>query len=203
MKNVITFILLLFPIVSIAQKKKQYTPVIKGEKGESIINIDSLAFKDQLRSSLFYIDSLSKLPYNGKAVVLYGKNGIDSLIINNGYTNSLCRNYHVINGILKLYRVEYIDRENKIVITKSIYTEPKKGRAFITFYDSSLKNWYEIQYKSKVINLKFIISENGKVKQKVKLKFHSYSELSVYLQGIKVYKICESLDVFNEKISLK
>jgi hypothetical protein len=194
----IIFVFLLFSCFTNAQKKV-HIPII-GERGETLITVDSLAFKDSLVSSLFYIDSIKMLPYTGKAVALYGIYSIDSLNIKNGYLDDLCKGYRIVGSKLILNRLEYYDRINKIIVSRTIYEKPKNGSSSIRFYDSGMNYYYGIQYKPKVIIVKLIISENGQIKEKKKLKFNTYVELSEYLKDLKVYKMCEYLNLFKETI---
>jgi hypothetical protein len=129
----IALVFLLFTGITYAQK--HYTP-IRGEKGEILITVDSLSFRDNLMSSEFFIDSLSKVPYTGKATRLYSIHGLDSLDINNGYLNGLSISYSVIDSELIISGIKYIDREKHIIISRWIYTKSKKGIASILFYKS-------------------------------------------------------------------
>lgn len=168
------------------------------ENGRSLITIDSLAFKDSLFSSLYFADPLSKQSYSGKAVIYYGALSIDSINIKNGYKDKLCKSYVKVNSDFKLNRIEYFDREDEIIITRSVY-EKNKGKATLNFNNSGVKWFYEIKYHKNYYTLRLSPKQKEKCFNK-KIKFKKLSVLSKEIDNLKVYELSLSLGIFEDTI---
>ena len=192
MKYIYIINFIFFSFIINAQKEANYR--ILSESGRTLITIDSLAFKDSLFSSLYLIDQISKEQYSGKAVVYYGVFSIDSINIKNGYKDQLCKSYSKLNSGFKLKRIEYFDRKDKIIITRSVYKK-NKGKASLSFNDDGIKWFYEIMYHKNYYTLRVNPKLKGTCFNK-KIKFKQLSELSKEIENVKVYELCLSLGIF-------
>jgi hypothetical protein len=66
-----------------------------------------------------------------------------------------------------------------------------------------MKYLYLIDYTPKKIIVKFSVKKYGKVKERKKHKFNSYSELEAHLQDLEVYEMCKYMNLFDDTITEK
>ncbi len=172
-----------------------------GEKLEIISIIDSISFKDPLKSSLYYLDSVKRIPYSGLAVAKYGENEIDSFNIENGYKNGLAETYVRRQDTFIICRKELLNQNKLIYLSRKKYPDLKKSSGFIKFFSDDRFFFYDICYKQ---NGLIILRETtndyyGKV-TKIKKKFKTYSDLETYLKDIPYYLLCKEMNFFDKEI---
>jgi hypothetical protein len=166
--------------------------------GEELLNVDSLAFKDKLGSSYFYIYSKDNVAYSGKAITFYGDKALDSLNILEGYKNGWQRLYFIQNGNETLGKLEYFGQNEIIYISNVINSKFKKKSAFASFRDANDRYFYEIIYKprNKII-VKESIKSGGNSKKK-RYKYSSFSELESFIKRHnQIYPFCKQAGFFD------
>ena len=174
--------------------------VIKSTEGQTLINIDSLAFKDDLCRSLFYADSASGKAYTGQAVISFGQKAVDSINLTDGYRNGWCKLYIQTNEEqLKLHEVEYLNQKMLLYTHSTVETKRKKRLATSSHFFNRERFSILVIYKhsNKIIVKEYIYGQNKKTKRT--FKFRSLAELeSYYKTHSLIYSFCQKSGFFRE-----
>lgn len=195
----IVFFLLSLSNFTFSQRK--FFIKITGENNSIVNTVDSLSFKGGNRGSQFYVDSLTKKPYSGLAIIDYNGNYLDSLSIKNGYESGISKKYYT-KGKVQLDYIRYADNDKNIYIS----------RTFKIFWDKgSSKNkfcsiWITIPEGNNAFSFKLIQHEDylqltsSSLRKKIKRKIANKAELlnfmSDFNKGEEVYLIAEKIGIF-------
>ncbi len=193
-------ILFLFPGVIFSQSKERYI----GSKGETILTVDSLSFKDKFLFSRYYIDSVSQLPYSGVLLAKYGKYAFDSLMVENGYLNGFQTYYNVCPSqkstevIFSINQKIFYNQSEKVRFIRHISCgEDGKGSGGIRCFEETGYVSYFLSYRKNKIKLIGTIRKESKT-QKKRLKFKTYEELESFFKEKNYYKLCKELGFFKD-----
>ncbi len=168
-----------------------------GETGNVLFKIDSLSLKKDHYFSVFCIDSISQVPYSGKAVKLYGINVIDSMNFKDGYLDGWLKSYSKNNNKWTLKKLEFYNQYDNIFISNFLTEDLRPHLAIIKFETKNLSYYSEINYKKKRIILRQTILSYNK-KEVRKLSFKTTSELENYLKGFEPsYEYCKLAGLFS------
>lgn len=189
----------LFISYSLFAQKTLYVPT-RSLEGRVLIKIDSLGYKDNLKVSPFYIDSIDLKPYSGKAVTFYGEVALDSFDIINGYLNGWKKSYTKTGSKFVLNHMEYNNQEKFIHITCPHYLDERNRRSYIRFFVKSKYYYYSITYKSnKKIIVNQMIRNYERIIIKNKIKIKSIEDLNLFFKTEEyklVYPYCKRAGIF-------
>ncbi len=196
MKLFLLGLLFLFPIVLFSQSKERYI----GSKGETILTVDSLSFKDEFLFSRYYIDSVSKQPYSGALLAKYGKYAFDSLMVENGYLNGFQYYYDICGSgsIISIKKKTFYSQKQNASFSRHIACgEDGKGSGGIRCFEETGYVSYFLSYRKNKIKLIGTIRKESKT-QKKRLKFKTYEELESFFKEKNYYKLCKELGFFKD-----
>lgn len=196
LNSFITTVFVCFSFILVGQKTDYYP--IRGTKGEALIVIDSLSYKQDYFLSAYYVDSISKIPYTGKAVEFHGINSIDSFEVSNGYLNGWVKSFMFIEKKWALFRLAYYNQSENIFVSTHISSEFEPHSAFIKFEVKHLTYFAEIIYKKKKIIVKQTITTKER-KEIRKIKFNSLLELEEHLKNFEPpFVFCKQAGFFGK-----
>ena len=196
MKLFLLGILFIFPGVIFSQLKERNI----GSKGETILVVDSLSFKNEFLYSRYYIDSVSRLPYSGGLLTKYGKYSFDSLNIENGYLNGFQCYYDVCghSSVISIKKKAFYSQKQNASFSRHIAcSEDGKGSGSIRCFEETGYVSYFLSYRKNKIKLIGTIRKESKP-QKKRLKFKTYEELESFFKGKSYYELCKELGFFKD-----
>lgn len=189
----------LFSFVTIRAQESNRI-IIKSLDGRVLNTVDSLSFKDNLQSSLYYVDSITQQAYTGKALVYYGDKGYDSLTISDGVGNGWQKLYRLIDdkevGLNHLY---FYSQNKLLYISYPVGLKFKKKSAFGSYHAEKGRYFIEVIYKSsgKIIVKQSIQTSTDKLKQKY--KFSTLVELEKFFRThYQIYPYCKQAGFFGK-----
>lgn len=182
MKNV--FLLLLYFCTSINILAQTNKDTLKstyiGSGGRVIIVSDSLSFLDSFYPSEFYLIEESRVPYTG--ILLTNKKGIyiDTSQVLIGKKEGLSKGYLKEKGKYFLQHLSYINRDQKIYVSRFFSNTQKYNHALINYVDGKNEVRIIIYYKKRGKTV--LLEKNGG--KKIKHKFTNPSELNSFIDNI-------------------
>ena len=181
--------------------------IYSGDNNEIILAVDSLSCSYENDFSQFYIDSITRIPYNGVVVIKYDASmpASDSIMIQEGVHNGY-RKYYSVNKKKEqeLYGISYVKPTNEpFSIHRGILKFTTTGK--VNFVDTSSNSVIVfLKYKNRRIKLKqtTIFKKTG-VKSTKRKVFHSLQDLESYFKCnyIKFYSICQEMSFFTTIVS--
>lgn len=197
MKNLLFLLIALFSFVTIRAQESNRI-IIKSLDGRVLNTIDSLSFKDNLQSSLYYVDSITQQAYTGKAVVYYGDKRYDSLTIFDGVQHGWQKLYSLMDGKeVELIHVYFYNQNKLLYVSYPVSLKFKNKSAFGSYHAEKGRYFIEVIYKSsgKIIVKQSIQTSADKSKQKY--KFSNLSELENFFRThYQIYPYCKLAGFF-------
>lgn len=199
MRNVFLLIALFSFVTIRAQESNRI--IIKSLDGRILNTVDSLSFKDNLQSSLYYVDSITRQAYTGKAVVYYGDKGYDSLTLSDGVRDGWQKLYRLgkNNKEYKLIDLEFCNQKQWLNVSYSVKSELRNKSAFGSYHAEKGRYFIEVIYKSsgKIIVKQSIQTSTDKLKQKY--KFSTLVELEKFFRThYQIYPYCKQAGFFGK-----
>lgn len=168
----------------------------------TIINIiDSLSFKGENTRSQFYVDSITKKPYSGLALINYNGNYLDSLSIKYGYESGVSKTYY-IKGNVQLDQISYADNVKKIYVSRKfkicwdkVCSKNKYCSIWITIPEGNNAFSFKLIQHEDYLQLTSS-SYKKKMKRKIANKAELLNLLNDFYKGEEVYLIAEKIGIF-------
>ena len=174
---------------------------ITGKNNSTLNTVDSLSFKGENTRSQFYVDSLTKKPYSGLAIINYNDNYLDSLSIKNGYESGISKQYYLKRKV-QLNRISYADNIKKIYVLRNFRICWEKGCS----KNKNCTIWITIPEGNSSFSFRLIEHEDylqltsWSYKKKMKRRISNKSDLLNFMNdfenGEEVYWIAEKNEIF-------
>lgn len=192
-------IVLLFLIFSFTAVKAQDEKVIRIKSIDRIELkvIDSLSFRDNLKKSLYYVESISGKEYSGKAIVYYGVKAIDSINIENGYKNGWQKTYFKKGDSLKLGQIRYLNQNLLMSISHPVNSTLRNRIAFCNYLSEKGHYFFEVIYKpsGKIVIKERLITKDNKINKKH--RFSNIQDLELFFRShYHIYSYCKQAGFF-------
>jgi hypothetical protein len=196
------FYIIVFSFYHLVFAQKEVVLPIESITGDPLVVSDSLSFEQRYLGSEFYLDSVSKEPYSGKALKYYNKNktSFDSINLLEGVKQGWQKTYFNENGKPVLGYLGFYDQSNRVHLSASISQKREKHSNFARFYLDTAYFYFEIKYrKSGKVIVKQLISLGEDYRSKNRLKFNSLKELEFYFINFEqIYSYCKQAGYFGE-----